>query len=259
MKLRTIIISLLFIVVLGTTAFAATGKITNANSGLILRTEPSKLGSVITTVSNGTEVEVIEKNGDWYKVRVGEKEGYLFAEFVKVDEEIKEPADKSSDGNNISTEINVYVMPMITAKIISVLPQGTEITVIDSVGKWSYISANGVIGWVRTYKITGELQESTEQVVEKNEKTTELTEVEELETKPEETVETVAEPLKRGYINVQSANVREGASLDAKIVSTLILNTGVEITGEEGNWYKINYQDKVFGYILKDLISAKQN
>ena len=64
--------------------------------------------------------------------------------------------------------------------------------------------------------------------------------------------------LTRGYINVDSANVREGPTTESKVITTLLLNTGVKILEQEGNWYKVNYQDKITGYVSKDLISATQ-
>lgn len=267
MKARIIIITLMLVAIFGTVAFATTGKITNAPSGLILRKEASKSGAVITTLSNGTEIEIIEKTGDWYKVKYKEQDGYLFAEFVKPNEEVAPAVEQgieetpAGDVNvqNIKSDINVYIMPNISSTVINVLPKDTAVTVLETAGKWSYISANNITGWVRTYKINNETK--VEEVpAEKPVEETKPAEVAEVkEPVKEAKTETTPTTLKRGYINVDSVNVRQEPNTTAKVVTTLIKGTGVEITGESGEWYKINFQDKISGYIRKDLISGNQN
>ena len=264
MKTRIIIITLMLVAIFGTVAFATTGKITNAPSGLILRKEASKAGEVITTLSNGTEIEIIEKTGDWYKVKYNNQEGYLFAEFVKPNEEVAPVAENTEetpagDANiqKVKSDSSVYIMPNISATVINTLPKDTEITIIETVGNWSYISANGIIGWVRNYRINNEAkaQEVPAETTEET-KPTETAPEKQQETTPEVKTETTPSTLKRGYINVDSANVREEANTSSKVVTTLIKGTGVEITGENGDWYKINFQDKITGYVKKDLISG---
>lgn len=262
MKTRIFIISLVLVAVLSTVVFATTGKITNAQSGLILRKSASKGGEVITTIANGTEVEIIEKSGDWYKVKYKNQEGYLFAEFVKPNEEVKDKTEEkpaeNNDSKNTTTDIKVYIMPQITSTVIKTIPKGDEITVIEKAGNWSYITSKGTYGWIRALKSSDEVKTEKTAIEKTPAETKAPTETKQTtETKvPTETKTETPSSLKRGYINVDSAYVRQEPSKGAKIVTTLILNTGVQITGESGNWYKITYQDKISGYISKDLISA---
>ena len=37
-----------------------------------------------------------------------------------------------------------------------------------------------------------------------------------------------------------------------------VVKSAVAILEQEGNWYKVKYQDKITGYVSKDLISATQ-
>ena len=83
------IIFILVIAMLAVNSVATTGTV-NAPNGLILREEASKSGGIITTVSDKSQVEIIEKSGEWYKVKYGSYEGYLFAEYVTVKEEVQE-------------------------------------------------------------------------------------------------------------------------------------------------------------------------
>ena len=79
---RISIIFLLTVIVLTIKSLAITGTV-NAPNGLILRKEASKSGEVIMTISDKSQVEIIEKSGDWYKVKYNNNEGYLFAEYVE--------------------------------------------------------------------------------------------------------------------------------------------------------------------------------
>ena len=129
------------IAISGTSILAATG-IVNAPSGLVLRGEPEKGGSVITTVQDDAKVEVIEKNGEWYKVKYNGQEGYLFAEYVEMEEEnnlsegnqtpptppnqepnhTEEPTQPQEPSVNTQPEViqvkssaNMYIMPLISS------------------------------------------------------------------------------------------------------------------------------------------------
>ena len=74
---------------LGSTVFASTGTVTT--DGLRMRKEASTDGEIVTSLNNGAQVEIVEKVGDWYKVKYyDEYEGYLFSEYVKVNGEEQE-------------------------------------------------------------------------------------------------------------------------------------------------------------------------
>ena len=296
-KLKVVSISIFStVVLLGTVAFAKTGTV-NAPSGLVLRKEASKSAQPITTVYDDATVEVLEQTGEWYKVKYGSYEGYMFAEFVEVEEEektVEQPQEQPNQdiegnvdtnqeqGNNnqeeniqsseseqetsyphtkvARTNLNIYIIPSVTASIIGSVEQSKEVTVNYVLNGWSNITYENTQGWVRNYYI------DNENITNSNE-----------ENKPEENVsaqdnvkpeENVAQndsneqsqentfTVRKGYINVSSsANVREKASTSANVVTTLTRNTQVYIIGEEGDFYQIEY--KTFtGYVAKSLISG---
>ena len=270
MKLKRILIIAITMILFGTAVFATTGVVINTTRGLILRKEPSKSAGVITTVPNSAEVEVLAKEGEWYKVNYKGQEGYLFAEFLKVEEQITEEPITQVLGNEINQDAvmtmemdaNVYIIPTMTSTTITTLAKGAQVTIIEDVGKWAYITSDSITGWVRKARITGVLNNEVDipEQTGQEEPTEEQPVVEEptVEETPE-VIETAEETqLTRGYINVDSANVREGPTTESKVITTLLLNTGVKILEQEGNWYKVNYQDKITGYVSKDLISATQ-
>lgn len=274
--------------ILGTNALAITG-IVNAPSGLVLRQEADKTANPITTVSDKAEVEIIEKDGEWYKVKYNSQEGYLFAEYVNTENEVvEEPVEEqtTTDDNNVqvNNKLKVYNIPLITSTVINEIEPNAEITIIKQITNWSYISSGEIQGWVRTYGIEGEGQtpvDPSEGVdIEPEEPTEETTEPEEPsisepETptveEPEETI-TYDDPTNsaqtekpssasKGYIAVDSARIRTEATTESDEVETLIKGTSFEIKAETEEWYKIKYtgiDGTVYeGYIYKPLVTVE--
>ena len=58
---------------------------------LKLRKEPSATAKVLDTYKKGTEVTVLEMDGDWVKVRVGKRTGYMMAEYLDIPEDLEIP------------------------------------------------------------------------------------------------------------------------------------------------------------------------
>lgn len=279
--------------IFGTSALAATG-IVNAPNGLVLRETASKTANPITTLDDKAQVEIVEKDGEWYKVEYNSQEGYLFAEYVNVEEDVAEaPTEETpTDENNnvqIAGNIKVYNMPLITSTVVSTLDEKAQITVIKEITNWSYISAGGIQGWVRTYSIKNPVQpetntEPSEETVAETEKPDEkpledgpaeptVSEPEKPEVEePEEETTTSYNPSNsaqtessstatKGYISVDSATVRKEATTGAEVVTYLIKGTSFAIKAETEEWYKIEYtdiEDTVYeGYIYKQLVTVE--
>lgn len=276
---RISIIFLLTIIILTINSLAITG-IVNAPNGLVLRKEASKSGEVIMTISDKSKVEAIEKSGEWYKVKYGNYEGYLFAEYVDLEDDIEEPVveeekpqtqepqdeqpieDNQNQEETIQTEepqeqenefpkqvqtqsnIKVYILPSVTASIINNIEAGKTITINKELNEWVNITFENKNGWVRKSLIENAVKAPVqeEQQVEET--------VQEEPKQNETTFET-----KKGYIDADmSVNVREKASTSATVIITLNPDTQVTVVGEENDFYKIEYKEYT-GYVAKRLIS----
>lgn len=269
-KLKKVsILTLAGLAILGTTVFAGkTGKVYNTSQGLILREEASKTSAALATIPNGTEVSIVEiSDGEWYKVNVEGKQGYLFAEYVDLTEEQSPSEDNNTEEqpesnepventtpNTTKRETKIYNIPLITSSTIGTIPENTQLNIQKTLNNWAYVSYNNVNGWIRTYNYNAQITETQEpEVVLGGEEQVQ-------QPTPEETVETTA-PVEntdlsftKGYINSGSVNIRKEPSTDSEIVTILILNTGVTITAQTDEWYKITYGDYT-GYVYKPLIS----
>ena len=247
---KTTILALASFVIIGSTVFATTGKVFNTSQGLVLRGSASKSGEPLATVADGAEVEVLEKDGDWYKVNASGKEGYLFAEYVKVEEEIEKPEENTEndeDANQIKSETRIHILPLITSSIVGIVPADGKVTTEKTVGNWNYITFENVKGWIRNV---------TPQDIKTPEESKEPEKEEEKQETREETKPTENTNLSfiKGYINSSSVNVRKEPNTSSQILTTLILNTGVTLTAQTDEWYKIEY-GHYNGYIHKSLIS----
>lgn len=276
--------------VLGTTVFAATG-VVNAPSGLVLRETASKGGNPLATVPDKAQVEIVEEDGEWYKAKVNEQTGYLFAEFVNKTETTEKPSEPTTEqtSTELTTEenqgqtktqnkIKVYNMPLITSTVVNEVEPNVEIKIEKQITNWSYITAGEVKGWVRTYGIQNKIKTSTVEepkteepqkpdVVEEPSQPT-VTEPEKpaepetpAENKPADnssSTETTVGNVK-GFVAVDYANMRKQPSTDSEIVTTLTKDTSFTITAETEEWYKVKFtsiDDVVYeGYIFKNLVT----
>ena len=209
-KMRiSLILVVITIIIIGTTCFAATGSV-NAPSGLVLRDSASKDGDPITTVGNNETVEILETLEDWYKVKYGEDEGYLYKQYVNVTEE-EEPEEttveeqeesqettteaEETETTTVTQEVKevypkeattlksgkVYIMPSITSTSINSIEAEITVTITKGYNTWVYVtSQDGISGWMRRSVV--EIAETTESEEEPEEE-----ETQEEEEQPEET------------------------------------------------------------------------
>lgn len=279
-KLNKILsISLGGVILFATTSLARTGTV-NAPNGLVLRETASKSGNPITTISDDAKVEILEENGEWYQVKYNNQEGYLFAEYVdaekqeepkeeeqpKVSEEAqkeettdenKEEAVQKKDTQypkkqKAKSDLKIYTIPSVTATTIANAKKDEELTINYELNNWVNVTYGKTTGWARKYFVNEEAVKPATDEKEENK-------LDATDKKENTDNTTTANPIdnKKGYIDVSSsANIRKEASTSSDIVNTLLRNTEVTLVAEEGDFYKIQYQD-ITGYISKSLISDK--
>lgn len=273
---RVLSIALGGVVLFATTSLGRIG-IVNAPNGLVLRETASKSANPITTISDDAKVEIIEESGEWYKVKYNDKEGYLFAEYVDAEkEEVKEEPQESTEEQKEETknddteklentaneqnqypqkqkaksDLKIYTIPSVTAKTLASVKKDEELTINYELNNWVNVTYGKNTGWARKYFVNNENASAQTDTDNKEEATQE-------ENKENETTVTKVIDNKKGYVDVSnSANIREKASTSSNIITTLLRNTEVTITAEEGDFYKIQYQD-ITGYISKSLVSDK--
>ncbi len=179
MKKTTIssIIIAISMIVFTTKVQAATGKVTTET--LNLRSKASTDSSVVKLLNMDDELEILSEEGNWYKVKVGENEGYVSKDYVKVDKTstgttttttTNNSGSNTTGGSTESTNTNakpttsntvtpnstlklekdvtIKILPLINANNLGTAKAGDEVTVITTANNWIFIETSEIAGWI---------------------------------------------------------------------------------------------------------------
>lgn len=121
---------------------------------LNVRKGPSTNYGIITQVSQGERYEVLASVPNWYKIRVGNQVGYVYAGYTAMDD-VKLSSSKdlgkyimvATDGLNFRTS------PSLVGKIITELDKGYIYPVIQVGKEWTKIKVGNVEGYVSSQYI----------------------------------------------------------------------------------------------------------
>jgi len=135
-----------------------TGVVSNpgANQVLLLREKASTDARVLGYFGNGTQVTITGESGDFYKVTVGGKNGFMMKKFIKLNASSSStlPAAPftaklfNPNGNSI---VNFRTAPGLNSSIIKAHKVGTEIKVLEVGETWCKAEIDGVTGYVSKY------------------------------------------------------------------------------------------------------------
>ena len=223
-----------------------TGTVVNISTTLSVRETSDVLGKELAKLTNGTKLIVIGEEDSWYKIKYENLVGYVYKDYVKVNKEntqiennfesVQERTISTTKGTvtGVNTSLNVRSGASTSASIIGTLKNGAKVDITGESGNWYKINYNGRVGYV------------SKDYVKKGGATTP-------EQKPEDKPQTETKVTGTVTGITTTLSVRSGASTSATIIGTLKNGAKVEITGESGDWYKINYNGKV-GYVYKSYI-----
>lgn len=236
-----------------------------------IRETADENAKILEQLSQGDNVEILEKQGNWYKIKSKGITGYLREDLIEVKNEEKtvetsttvetekqESTDNDKENNvqettteetsseektkKVSEDTKLKIVPAINATDILEVKKDEEVTITETLGDWVCIQTSTTKGWIRADKLKSAKEEKQEET-----KTEEQPQVEE----KQETL------LKKAYVNTQTANMRKEANTASEIVTSLTLNTEVEVYAEENGWSKIKVNGQE-GYISTALLSDKK-
>lgn len=258
-----------------------------------VRETASTSANIVTNIYKEDEVEILEENGDWYKVKYGEKVGFAKAEFftkknqepenvtqqntAPVENTTAEPATNTPNQDNtvqelkvgenitLSNAIKIRLIPNLSTNSKTEIAKGTNVMIEAQLGNWYKIVDQTSSGWVTASKLTA----GPSSVEQPNDVQPEPAQTEP-EVAPENTAPTenvipeqpAEQPQetpihKTAVVIVETARVRDGASTNANIIDVLDEDDVVTIIGEEGKFYKISTDKINTGYISKTLVKEK--
>ena len=98
------LITIILICILIGKSFAKTGTITA--SAVRIRSEMNTQSNIITNIYEDDEVEILEENGEWYKIKYGESTGYVKKEFIKISNtESTNTVNNNNNNNNTNSAL----------------------------------------------------------------------------------------------------------------------------------------------------------
>lgn len=251
--LRTIPVGATTVTTDGITRAAVTkGQVVNVTSTLRIRSAASTSSSVLGTISNGTVFEIVSKSGNWYQIKYNGTTGYVHGDYVK---EITESTAVSSTGKvyNVQSNLRVRSGASTNSSVLGYLTNNAQVTIVGSEGSWYKIKYNSGYGYVHKDYIlidgnsnnSSGNDSSSSNDNNSNEGNT--------------SGSTDTELNKTGYVyNVSSGlRVRKEPSTNSTVLGTLYSGNKVNIIGESGSWYKINYNNST-AYVHKDYITENE-
>lgn len=263
-----------------------------ANTGVInvnvanLRETADAESKILEQISLNQEVEILEEEGDWYQVTYNNITGYVSKELVTVNanpnsteenqvsenstEETNQVNENNTTENNqtnttesntqtgennqgenteeielgeykISADTKLKLVPSINAIDVIELKADETVQVTEIINGWACVETQTTKGWLRKDKLKKDepAQETTETASE--------AQTPEQQPAPET-------PIKTQYVNSSSVNVRQQANTTSSIVTTITLNTEVQVYSEENGWSRVKVNN-VEGYISSSLLS----
>lgn len=278
------------------TVFGVTGTVNTDE--LNLRDGASTTGTnVLVKIYKNSQLNILEEQGDWYKVKFENYEGYVSKQYVdkKQDSNTNTTSNENNTDNSepkATENAIVYVLPLINSSKISELKKDEKVTIISEVGNWKYIQTDYISGWVLASKINGSLKNQNSEINQNNDNivnttsTNDITNnVENITTENTTSVNTSNEisnsvtnenttsmnnvsennntdnnsstyPMTL-YVNVEAVNIRENPNTSSDINDSVEKNNSVKVTGESGDWYKVEVNG-VKGYIMKKYLSKNK-
>ena len=172
--------------------------------GLNLRKEPSLNSSVLGQYPTGTWMTVLETTGDWSKVQVNGKTGYVMSKYLT--------------DSNVNNTLNVRTAPSLTGDIVTGFKTGSNVTVQSKGNGRDKGQQGDVAGYVASRFLSGNAGSTT---------------------KPSGKQGVVKNPGAN-----QVLLLRETASTDARVLGYYRNGTAVTILGESGSFYKVSVGGK---------------
>jgi len=272
------IISLFFINI----SFAANTAKVNVETAK-LREEANLESKVLELISLNEEVEVLEKTGDWYKVKYKNITGFLRQDLIKVNGEAQETTNTNTQGQSsqenpkeenpveqtnqngaeqkdllgkqkIAQDTKLKIVPSINATEIIEVKADTEVMVTEMINGWLCVETQTTKGWIRQEKIKNEEEKQEQKTEPKEEKTENNEQPEQKQPVVQPAQETVIKTL---YVNSTSINLRKEPNTSSEVLATLPVNTAVDVISEENGWSKVKVSGKD-GYISSSLLSTKK-
>ena len=300
MKIKLNIKSIIFMTLIAIASLLFINISFAANTGKVL-VETAKLreqantdSKVLELASQGEEVEILNEEDQWYKVKYKQITGYIRKDLIELnnkeaanitntndtsEEENVNTIENKENGTNNTEEnaktdtekttenekaklledVKLKIIPLISSIELNEVKQNEEIEVIEELNDWIKVkTADGRKGWMtrRITTSTGEIRVLLG-LIDNNstlENTTSQAQTS-TDTNTEKTEQ--ANTTKTMYVNSQSVNLRQKADKTSQIIKSLTLNTKVTVLSSTNGWAYVDVNGTK-GYVAENLLTSTQ-
>lgn len=227
-KLKEIVLTILLI---GTTVINvdAVSKEALTTENVNLRTVMDAKSEILTTIEKNSEIEIVQENDTWCKIKYKNKEGYSDKKYIKTIDRYASALGEVSVGYD---KLNVRDSAKDTDNVLGTLTTGSSVEIIGEVGEYYEINFEGKVGYVLKKHI---------KVNDSN--------IKNLDAK------------KRKFVisNIHTLNMRSGPDTTYERISKVRKDAVLDVIASYPNeWIKIRYNGNI-GYVSRDFVKDIKN
>lgn len=206
--------------------------ITPTIDGLNVRSGPSTSFPSIEQINLGEQYIKLESEGDWVKIKLNNREGWIANWRVK--EVSKNPSEPSTAVHRTAivknSSLNVRSGPDTTYSIAGELTQGDSMLIVEEKGDWFQIEGKQVKGWVAKWLVEEKSPPSPSK----------------------------ASSAGKAYIKILNpgTNIRKGPDTTFDVAALAQAGETYPVLAKEGDWFKIRLTGEKVGYVAGWIVSA---
>ena len=204
----------------------------DASDRLHLRKKASVRSDSLGKYYNGTIVAVIsDEAGEWKKVRIGNLDGYMKAEYLSNDfSAYTDALPICVISNRSGTGLNLRANQGTSSKSLGLFTNGTSVTVLGLTDSWCHVSVDGKVGFMLLSGFGNQISYSK--------------------------YSTVASTTRVAEITATCSLYRTTSPDDDDVMTTLEPGTEVKVLQTGSQWYKVKFNN-LEGYVAASVVKLK--
>lgn len=231
--IRLILFSSLFFImglISVTTVLAGMGTV--IDNGVNVRSGPGTDFKILSTLTKGTGVTILETKGDWQQIQYGSLKGWVTTRYISSG---SKPTSSSKYRLQVTDAlVNLRSGPDTGYSKVGQVRKGDILTVVDIEGNWYRIkTASGLDAYILSDYVTKYGEAS-----------------------PDAPVRSPVVSASAPYVTVISGPANVRVSPDSNSAKLIMLDQGAvcPALGQQGDWYKIRLSSGKIGYIASRLV-----
>ncbi|MFP7334685.1 SH3 domain-containing protein, partial [Shouchella clausii] len=193
---------------------------------LNLRSQPNTSSNVLTTLALGQKLEILKKEGNWYRVRAGHQSGWVSADFVKMTSNGEDKESPSLGSATTTARLNLRSGAGTNHSIITTLVKGQKVELLKKQGGWYQVKAGSRTGWVSADYLNVNGSGNVDNA-----------------------------PSIGSATTTARLNLRSGAGTNHSIITTLAKGQKVELLKKQGGWYQVKAGNRT-GWVSADYLNV---